>query len=478
MLDNKLLKSINSGRCFLLVGAGPSCEIGYPSWKSLAEKLYDKIKSSNLVSDSTSYEKYLADKKYPEFFHLAESDLGSRIKLVNTLITLLTSPKKDTTGYIYNKLSQWPFACYLTTNYDNEIKKHLDRTRIHYGILRNQKEDFRVIRDGVTNYIFKLHSDLEYPNEVVITSKDYQHLYIDDEGQYYRDKLRQIFEMFDVLIIGHILSDPDIDYILQTARKTARPQHPIYMIAADYTKAEEIEFLEKYNIVLFPYSNTDGKHTTLRRILSTYDRFIISRKRNLPATEVEMSDDSNMALSLFLFRKLQGADISNNISSLVLFTIYASNNTWLSIDELVTKSPLSTLRKNDLVNTLDYELKSLARASLVEKVNDKYRLTHQGIERVEVCHTNRESESSRAYGQFSIDLKKSFENLTEEEGDICRKLAEETIANTFKERSLTIAKKVFAGQSSSSSDLADIFSRITSCASAIENIELRLALVV
>lgn len=427
MLDSKLLKAINSGRCFLLVGAGPSCEMGYPSWKSLAETLYDKIKLLNLVSNSTSYEKYLTDKKYPEFFRLAESDLGSRTALVNTLITLLASPKKDTTGYIYDKLSQWPFACYLTTNYDDEIKRHLDRTGIHYDTLRNQKKDFYVIRDGVTNCIFKLHSDLKYPEEVVITSKDYQHLYIDDHGRYYCDKLRQIFEMFDVLIIGHSLSDPDIDYILRIARKTASPRHPIYMIAADYTKAEETEFFEKYNIVLLPYSNTDGKHATLKRILSTYDRFIISRKRNRPTTQVDISDDSNMALSLFLFRKLQGADISNNISSLILFTIYASDNTWLPIDELVTKSPLNTLRKNDLVNTLVCELNSLVRASLVEKVNDKYQLTHQGIETVEVCHTNREAESSRAYGQFSIDLKTSFENLTREEGDLCRKLAEETI---------------------------------------------------
>src|SRR6266566_3396975 len=33
MLDYRLIHAINTGRCFALVGAGPSSELGYPSWQ-------------------------------------------------------------------------------------------------------------------------------------------------------------------------------------------------------------------------------------------------------------------------------------------------------------------------------------------------------------------------------------------------------------------------------------------------------------
>ena len=37
MIDRDLVRALNSGHCFALIGAGPSCEIGLPSWKQLAE---------------------------------------------------------------------------------------------------------------------------------------------------------------------------------------------------------------------------------------------------------------------------------------------------------------------------------------------------------------------------------------------------------------------------------------------------------
>ncbi len=249
MLDEKLIKAINRGRCFALVGSGPSCEMGYPSWKMLAEDVYEELINRNISIDKKSYDKYLKENKLPELFRQAEQDAGGRESLINILKPLL-SPKQTLRGSIYEKLVKWPIACYMTTNYDDELKKHLDQTKIHYEVIRNRKEDFYVIRDGVSNFIIKLHSDLDYPNEVVITSADYQKLYVDTDGQYYRDKLRQIFEMFDVLIIGHSMSDPDIDYILRMAKQTASPIHPVYMIIADSTQAEEWEYREKYNITL------------------------------------------------------------------------------------------------------------------------------------------------------------------------------------------------------------------------------------
>ena len=37
MLNPRLVEKLNTGRCFALIGSGPSCEVGYPSWHELAK---------------------------------------------------------------------------------------------------------------------------------------------------------------------------------------------------------------------------------------------------------------------------------------------------------------------------------------------------------------------------------------------------------------------------------------------------------
>ena len=37
VLCRELVQPINTGRCFALIGAGPSCSVGFPDWKKLAE---------------------------------------------------------------------------------------------------------------------------------------------------------------------------------------------------------------------------------------------------------------------------------------------------------------------------------------------------------------------------------------------------------------------------------------------------------
>ncbi len=58
MLDKRLIKAINSENCFVLVGAGPSCEMGYPSWGILAEKTYNFLLNGNFVKDKYIYQKF------------------------------------------------------------------------------------------------------------------------------------------------------------------------------------------------------------------------------------------------------------------------------------------------------------------------------------------------------------------------------------------------------------------------------------
>lgn len=467
---------INSGRCFVLIGSGPSCEVGYPSWEKLAKDIYKQLSNRGMAKDKDSYEKYLQSKRYPELFRQAEIDLGGRTNLVSLVKSILVK-KTGKQGFIYEMLMRWPFACYLTTNYDDEITIQLSQAGYYFQILRNRKEDLYPLRQDASNLVVKLHSDLGHPDEVVLTSADYRKFYVEDSGKYFRDKLRAVMEMFDVFIIGHSLSDCDLDYILQTAKQTASPNHPIFMIASEFTAADEREFLDKFNIVLLRYSNNDGTHSQLRRILSVADKFIVPRsaRADLKIDLGYSKEEAEAATALFIFQRLQQVSNGEYLTPLVLYALANASKTEIKLEELLNIAPLRSSSANvlKLQEVLPTLLSDLVSQKLVEKNADLFCLTHAGAERVGEVTAIRETEKSQAYGQFIIELKHLYPNLSSEEERRVIQIAENAIVRVFDKRGLTIANGVFAGQSASPEELTDIFTYLSEAAASLNSNDLR-----
>lgn len=481
-----LIKIINHGRCFALVGSGPSCEMGYRSWAQLAAATYKQLTALGLVKDQPSYQKYLDRKSFPELFRQAEIDVNSRVKLLEIIEPLL-APEQKTHGRIYELLVKWPFACYLTTNYDDEISKHLAATGLHYQTVRNRREDFYSLRDGASHMIVKLHSDLAHADECVLTSLDYKRLTTDDEGKYFRDRLRAIFEMFDVCIVGHSLTDSDLSLILQTAQQTSSPNHPIFCIVSDATPAEQRDFLEKYNIVVIPYDNPDGHHAQLRRLLSVADKFIVPRGQRpsdaffqplLAESEIEA------AAALLIYRRLHGsgekavASPTEYIGPLVLQALRSIPEPGVTVEDLVTLQPLAiTVNSDSMREAVRRSLDGLRGEGLVKHTDSHYVLSPKGCEQLaEIAHS-RSDEEAQAYGQFAVNLKASFPSLTPEQKAQAIALLKDAVVRIFKARGLSVANAVFSDQSVRHEDLTDIFAKLSTASSAFPPGDLRAAFV-
>ena len=475
MIDPRLIRAINGGRCFVLIGSGPSCEMGYTSWSRLASDVVSEINRRNLSYDQPSYAKNIAERKYPELFRSAERDLGDRQQLIQVVKGCL-APTIKNRGSVYEIITRWPFACYLTTNYDDEIEIHLHRINEHFTRVLNRTEDFYAFRDGVNHIIQKLHGDLEHPNDVILTSRDYSRLYVEDSGQYFRTKLRQIFEMFDILIVGHSLYDPDIKYVLQQAKTTASPQHPIFLVAADFTKEDELEYLEKYNIVVVGYENLDGTHSKLHRLLKTVDRFVVPRGQKTISVDSRPVAEIESATALFLYRRLRSERTAENMEPLVLSGLYAKDSDGVEITQLASLPNLTNFAKNntDFAEALRTAAEALIERKLATRIAERIAISESGRAVVSEFQRIREIEKEQAFGQFVIDLKRIVgEEIGNAVVNHCRQLAERVIVASFANRGLAIANRVFAGQSASAEDLTDMFHFISASAANLADLDVR-----
>ena len=481
MIDKRLIASINSGRCFALVGSGPSCEVGYPSWSSLARMTYYTLSKQSKVSDHLSYQKLLKEKKYPELFRQVERDLNDDRMALAQLVKPLLQPKKLHQGVLYELLCKWPFAGYLTTNYDDEIESRLLSMNEHYKVVGNRPDDFHVWREGVSRIIQKLHSDLNHPEDVILTSADYRRLYIDKRGSYYSDGLCRIFATFDVLIVGHSLSDPDMDHILSLAQSHRSSHHPIYMVAADFSRADESEYRDKYNIILVQYTNSDGTHSELRRLLRMADRFVVPRDLfpDRIVINPRPNEESQAAVAIYIYRRLQGVMATDYLSPLVLFGLHSTVSGEVERAKVASLPAIKNLvaGRSDYNDAIENSLCSLTDAGLTSSSADKIRITSEGRAKVEQFQVIRKTESEQAYGQFRLNLKGLYDGVTESQLDRCERLVEKVVVATFARRGSMIANRVFAEQSALPEELSDVFGCVSDQATEITDRELRAAFV-
>ena len=479
MIDRRLISTINGGRCFALVGSGPSCEAGYPSWRELAQMAYDALSKEGTVSDHTSYKKLLDEKKYPELFRQIERDLDDDRGALAELLKPLLVPKQAHHRFLYGLLCKWPFAGYLTTNYDDEIVNHLLSMNEHYQVVRNRPADFHVWREGVSRIVQKLHSDLNHPEEAVITSADYRRLYIESTGAYFREALCKIFATFSVFIVGHSLSDPDMDYILSLAKVHRSAQQPIYMVAADFSRADEYEYCEKYNIVLVKYSNSDGTYSELRRLLRTADRYIVPRDRfpERIVISARPEEESKAAVAIYLYRRLQGVTATDYLSPLVLFGLHSSDSGEVERQDIASLPAIRSLvgGRSDYNEAIEESLRSLTESGLISASGDRIRITGGGRTKVEEYQVVRKTESAQAYGQFRVYLKSLYSGVTESQLDQCERLVENVVVATFARRGSGIANRIFSEQSALPEELSDIFGCVSDQAVEIADRELRVA---
>lgn len=258
--------------------------------------------------------------------------------------------------------------------------------------------------------------------------------------------------------------------MLQIAKSTASPEHPVYLVASDMTRSEEIELFQKFNVVVIQYKTPDGTHSRLRKLLSVVNKFIKPRHHRLDAKGITYSDEEiEAAQSLLIYRRIHkltqdaGGGV-RHFDPLVLRTLAQVSEGGIDPADLFALPPLSTIVKNDEIKTaVEASLKLLQEDGLI--TNDgKIKLLEPGAKRVMETRNQKQIIEEQSYGQFILDLKNELGSTPDEKDDVFVDLLKDTIVKVFKQRGLAIASSIFADQSIGESDLSDIFEALSNAA--------------
>lgn len=197
----------------VFAGAGLSAPAGFVSWKELLCPIADELEL-----DIEREDDLVALAQYH-----CNSNLANRGKLNQLLIDELSNEAKSTQNH--QILARLPISTYWTTNYDKLIESSLSKIgKIPDTKYRNKQLSFT--KRGRDAVIYKMHGDIEHPDEAILTKDDYETYHV--KMQPFINALSGDLVSKTFLFLGFSFTDPNLDYILSRVRiayNTDQRQH-------------------------------------------------------------------------------------------------------------------------------------------------------------------------------------------------------------------------------------------------------------
>lgn len=272
----KFSREIEEGTAAIFAGAGFSAAAGFVNWRELLRDIAEELglnvdRESDLIGVAQ--------------FHV-NRQLGNRDQLNRAIIHELSASAKPTQNHIL--LARLPINTWWTTNYDKLIEDAQQQESkivdVKYAV--SQLAHTKPKRDAV---VFKMHGDVDHPNEAVLTRDDYEK-FERDRGPFLTALLGDMISK-TFLFVGFSFSDPNLTKVLSHIRvrfeKGQRTHYGIFKSPSrdDFKTEEDFEYekvrqilvledLKRFNvqaIIVDEYHEIDDIITALyRRHLNRY----------------------------------------------------------------------------------------------------------------------------------------------------------------------------------------------------------------
>ncbi len=300
-LIREIEKAIKSDELGAFIGAGLSIPAGFCSWKELlkepAEEIGLDVEKENDLVNLAQY--YSNSKKRTSIDDLIKGQFSQLVK-----------PTEN-----HKLLSQLPISTFWTTNYDKLIEKALE-DNMKKPYIKTKDEQLRGTNHDFDAIVYKLHGDVESPEDVVLTRSDYEEF-----GYNKRKLFREVLEgdllTKTFLFLGFSFEDPNFNYVIGRLRvlldeKNTRKHYCIMKRVQDtdedyeYKKAKQelqIEDLNRYGIFTYLVNRYDEITELLSTLVDRFRRktiFISGSAYNYPGYSHETAQNFIHKLSFEL----------------------------------------------------------------------------------------------------------------------------------------------------------------------------------
>ncbi|WPR71572.1 SIR2 family protein [Flavobacterium sp. NG2] len=205
---NDYVKDLNSGTAAIFAGAGLSVPAGYVNWAELMSEIATDLGLDlNVEKDLVSMAQ----------FHVNENQ--NRTKINRKILEEFTEDVRETENH--KIISRLPISSIWTTNYDKLIEKSFEKEHmvVDLKVNINQLLNTKPKRDIV---LYKMHGDVEFPNDAIITKEQYEHYHQTHEP--FVNALSGELTTKTFLFIGFSFNDPNLDYVLSRLNFRFRQQ--------------------------------------------------------------------------------------------------------------------------------------------------------------------------------------------------------------------------------------------------------------
>jgi len=378
MLRQQLIDLINTRRAWAFVGSGASVGSGAPTWGELVTSVLAQIDEPDraAITDSQAFRVANNAGDYPGSFSAIEHKVGrDALELtVRAVLANLSAPSE-----IIQQIARWPFAGYITTNYDGLLLKALhDINQVGWIALGNSPADARKVSGEADKIVWHLHGGLELDSKssrLILTAEDYAWLYRSDAVQI--QQLRGLMSQRRIVFFGFGFQDALLLQELQrigTLTSTLRPLFAFVPRTEPFdTDTKRDELLQYFNVDLIPYRVRNRSHQGLVELAEVYGSFTLSRTHRYGAPVGALPDHHPETTGLLIYNELalRGGGMSEDIlSSLIRAYILAklANSTSSTrnqiIDDIGARADLVGGRPS--VEAIDATILRLAEDGLIK----------------------------------------------------------------------------------------------------------------
>jgi hypothetical protein len=190
-----------------VVGSGPSCHAGLPSWQELLRRVAVEVDLEAEV------DKYLVNREFlkvAQFLSRQRSEREIQERVAKQVDLSGQNPSQ-----LHRLIVNLPFAGIITTNYDLLLSK-ADANHNFKPPITHLNSNLR--NNSTGRFILHLHGHVGDPESIIISRQGYD--YMELKAERVRQFLAGVFQFRSVLFIGFGFSDDHIDDLLRKLKDT------------------------------------------------------------------------------------------------------------------------------------------------------------------------------------------------------------------------------------------------------------------